>query len=159
MRHDGDSTNDRTQRLTVPQAATVMGISAEAVRQRIKRGTLPIEKDTSGSVFVLLDADSTSDSTRTNTDISSDSTALIEELKDRVRSLETQLSEERTANRENRRLLAAAFERIPAIEAPDESPPEPRDDRETATEEPDKGHAPLEKKERRSWLRRFFFGP
>src|SRR5215216_479754 len=99
MRHDGDRTTDSTMRLTVPQAAGVMGISAEAVRQRIKRGTLTTEKDANGTVIVLLDADSTrtngdrsSDSTHTN----DDSTALVEELRDRVRSLETQLSEERT---------------------------------------------------------------
>lgn len=127
MRHDADSTHDKTMRLTVSEAAGVMGISAEAVRQRIKRGTLTTERDASGNVFVILAADSThanSDRMRPNGDSTYDSTELVEELRDRVRSLETQLSEERTANRENRRLLAAALERIPAIEAPEEPPPE-----------------------------------
>src|SRR3712207_1915405 len=118
MRHDGDRSTDGTMRLTVSQAADVLGISAEAVRQRIKRGTLAIERDSSGSVLVLLDDDMThkdADSTRTNTDRINDmtgarlSTELVEELRYRVRSLEAQLSEERTANRENRRLLAAAL--------------------------------------------------
>jgi hypothetical protein len=150
-----------------------MGISAEAVRQRIKRGTLPIEKDSGGSVFVLLDPDMSGDRTRTNTDrttdMSVDSTPLVEELRDRVRSLETQLSEERTANRENRRLLAAALERIPAIEAGErhaEPPPEARESDLTASEGPESSTAPQEQQgpesrpeQRRSWLYRFFFGP
>jgi hypothetical protein len=47
----------------------------------------------------------------------------------RIESLEVQLTQEREANRENRRLLAAALERIPAIESP-----EPRDGPGTVSE-------------------------
>jgi len=59
MRHDGDSTDDRTKKLTVSEAAGALGISAEAVRQRIKRGTIDTEKDVGGTVYVLIDADRT----------------------------------------------------------------------------------------------------
>jgi hypothetical protein len=63
------------------------------------------------------------------------------------------LEEERAANRENRRLLAAALERIPAIEAPDE----PGADL-TASEEASSGTGRVEEgeSERASWWRRFF---
>nr|MDP9458334.1 hypothetical protein [Actinomycetota bacterium] len=81
----------------------------------------------------------------------------------RIASLERQLEAERGANRENRRLLAAALERIPAIE-----PPGPRDEPETVAETSGRTDAPEEPTEpqrtaqepegppRRSWWRRWF---
>jgi len=63
-------------RLPVTEAANILGISTEATRQRIKRGTLPTERDEEGNVFVLLkrtaadstrkDANGTDDGTHTN---------------------------------------------------------------------------------------------
>ena len=49
--------NDRTppvRRTTVAEAARLLGISAEAVRGRIRRGTLPVERE-EGTVYVLLE--------------------------------------------------------------------------------------------------------
>ena len=86
---------------------------------RVKRGTLEAERE-GGRLYVLLDSVPTTDPTdRTD--------ELITELRDRVRSLESQLDHERDANRENRRIIAALTSRIPAIEAPQEpsESPEP----------------------------------
>jgi hypothetical protein len=112
---------DRTppkRRTTVAEAAEVLGISAEAVRGRIRRGSLPVERE-GGTVYVMLDEQlddrTTADQPRTTGDQPGDRTdLLIAELQDRVRSLEE-------ANRENRRIIAALTSRIPAIEAPQES--------------------------------------
>src|SRR5215217_1432271 len=135
MRHDGDRTTDSTMRLTVPEAAGVMGISAEAVRQRIKRGTLPTEKDATGTVFVLLDealvADRTrqdGDRIRKDADIKGDrtrqygdSTDLVESLQEQVEYLKETVAKRDEEIRRRDHLLAAALERIPAIEeAPSE---------------------------------------
>ena len=49
--------------------------------------------------------------------------ALTSELRDRLRYGEGQLEAERQAHAEARRLLAAALERIPAIEAPRDGRP------------------------------------
>jgi excisionase family DNA binding protein len=154
--HAGGNRSDRTgtiphmteaeQRLTVSEAAEALGISSEAVRTRIQRGTLRSVRD-GGRVFVLFDADMT----QSNTDRTGDQTAVADELRARVDSLERQLDLEREANRENRRLLAAALERIPALEppgdpeTPSETPPETQTppDRETPTEA-------------RPWWRRIF---
>jgi hypothetical protein len=111
----------------VAEAAEVLGISAEAVRGRIRRGTLPVERE-GGRVYVLLgqatDARTTADQSRTAAGQPDDRTdALIAELQDRVRSLEE-------ANRENRRTILALTSRIPQLEAPRESP-------ETVEEEPE----------------------
>ena len=97
-RNDRHTTNDR---LTVAQAADRLGISEDAVRSRIKRGTLRAVRE-SGVVVVLLDADrpTTGEATDQPPDSPTDTRdELIEELRDRVRHLEE-------ANRENRRIIA-----------------------------------------------------
>jgi excisionase family DNA binding protein len=98
------------RRVTVSEAAQVLGISPEAVRMRIKRGTLRSMRR-AGRVYVLLGLEPNTEHT---TDRTPDHT---EEL---IRTLREQLELERQAHAEARRLLAAALERIPAIEAPQE---------------------------------------
>jgi hypothetical protein len=146
---------DRTppkRRTTVAEAAEVLGISAEAVRGRIRRGTLPVEWE-GGTVYVMLDDQlddrTTDDQPRTTGDQPGDRTdLLIAELQDRVRSLED-------ANRENRRIIAALTSRIPAIEAPSEAPESPErgeagaDSSHQASTEP-------QGKTQRPWWRRVF---
>jgi hypothetical protein len=66
MQPNGKRTNDSTtaptgnerptNRVTVADAGRLLGLSAEAVRMRIKRGTLASEK-VDGTVYVLLDSD------------------------------------------------------------------------------------------------------
>jgi hypothetical protein len=148
---------DRTppkHRTTVAEAAEILGISAEAVRGRIRRGTLPVERE-SGTVYVLLDHPSedrtTTDQPRTTGDQPDDRTdLLIAELQDRVRSLEE-------ANRENRRIIAALTSRIPAIEAPQEATETP----ETVEGEPERAEprpatGGAQEGARRPWWRRVF---
>ena len=169
------------QRLDVKQAAEALHISSEGVRKRIKRGTLDSEKAQNGKVYVWLDV---SDVDRTHGPTRSDngthanedadrtgygqgsntqSDALHSSLQDQVSYLRKELDQEREANRENRRLLAAALERIPEIEAPRAAQPqahsEPREAPETAKEGVDRGDVPPKQQEaaqRRSWLYRVF---
>ena len=151
---------DRTppqRRTTVAEAAEILGISAEAVRGRIRRGTLPVERE-SGTVYVLLEEAeqdrTTADQPRTTDDQPDDRTdLLITELQDRVRSLEE-------ANRENRRIIAALTSRIPAIEAPSEPPGSPVTDEEQQGRGQPHRDAPgaQEGVQRRPWWRRVFGG-
>lgn len=128
---------DRTppeRRTTVAEAARILGISAEAVRGRIRRGTLPVERER-GTVYVLLEGtaedSTTADRPRTTGDPSADRTdLLIAELQDRIRALEE-------ANSENRRIIAALTSRIPAIEAPTDE----RDAAETVEQEPERAES------------------
>ena len=125
---------DRTppkRRTTVAEAAEILGISAEAVRGRIRRGTLPVERE-GGTVYVLLEGvtedRTTGDQSRTTGDRPNDRTdLLIAELQDRIRALEE-------ANSENRRIIAALTSRIPAIEAPTDE----RESPQSAQEEPER---------------------
>ena len=147
---------DRTppkRRTTVAEAAEILGISAEAVRGRIRRGTLPVERE-AGTVYVLLDTATgnrtTSDQSRTTADQYGDRTdLLISELQDRVRSLEE-------ANRENRRIIAALTSRIPAIEAPQEAPDASDTVEEPERAEPQPATGGAQEGVQRPWWRRIF---
>jgi uncharacterized small protein (DUF1192 family) len=114
---DGRGEQTETERrLTVTEAADALGITSEAVRTRLSRGTLRSVRD-QGRVYVLLDRDMT----QPNTDRTNDQTALVDELRERVAFLEAELKIRTEENRRKDHLLAAALERIPAIE-PSESP-------------------------------------
>ena len=132
---------DERRRVTVAEAADILGITAEAVRTRIKRGRLYSVKDPpkpGGTVYVLLEADQTRpniDPTSQGQDQTTDQTppdaterfaeAMIEELRDRVRYLERVLEEEREARTDERRrhdtLMAQLMQRIPELEPPGEA--------------------------------------
>jgi hypothetical protein len=146
-------------RYTVAEAAEVLGTTTGAVRNRLSRGSLQSVKE-EGTVYVLLPADITRGTERDAVDDRGESTSLTFQMQARIDSLERQLEEERAANRENRRLLAAALERIPPqLEAPSESPSEPRESPETATEEEAKPHpGGVQGGAQRPWWKRWFGG-
>jgi hypothetical protein len=108
MRDTGQDTG-RTP-ATVREAAEILGISKEAVRKRISRGTLHSDKAPDGAVRVFVPPSPTVRSVGQPT---SASDTLMSEMRARISSLEHQLEAERQANSEHRRLLAAALERIP----------------------------------------------
>ncbi len=146
------------------EASKILGVTVEAVRGRIKRGTLEHERD-SGTVYVLLHADQTPTGPQPDADqpsdrLQSDSGVLTSELRDRLRYVEGQLEAERQAHAEARRIIAGLVERMPAIEAPRESPEGPQ----TVEEEPERAEpqpspsAPQTAAQRRPWWRRIIGG-
>ncbi len=169
MRYTADTPSDTPpdiSRLTVPEAARALGISPEAVRNRLSRGTLDSIKE-NGTVYVLLEADmarSTADTPNDrprSTDGISGGTpaahaaALVAAKDETINLLRSQLEAEREANRENRRIIAGLVQRVPELEAP-------RNGHETAAEasggveDRDGEGGPQNGSQRRSWWRRFF---
>ena len=146
--HTGQ-TGPTNQRVTVPEAAELLGITAEAVRMRIKRGTLRSERQ-AGRVFVLLGQ---GQPTEQPTDRPDEPNALISQLRDEIAYL-------RDENRRKDELLAAALSRIPpALEAPSEA----RESSQTVEAEPQRTEprpATVESREgaERPWWRRVFGG-
>ncbi len=152
------------RRYTVADAAEILGLSAEAVRSRIKRHTLESVKEGS-TVYVLLDADQTTpghDQTAAQTTIQTgDWTAdYIASLEEQITYLRRQLEEEREARTEERRrhdtIVAQLASRIPQLEPP-------REERESPTEhaEPSgRAETPQEagRGSERPWWRRWFGG-
>ena len=159
------------QRYSIRDAARVLGLTEEAVRQRVKRGTLDSIK-VGGSLFVLLDLDKSSDRERPITDeasdtssgLSNDTSRLVENLEDEVANLRRQLDQANERDRENRRVIAALTARMPELPTAREhdGPTNESGSPVLPSEGEDSGTAVSNEQEpsqRRSWLYRFFFGP
>jgi hypothetical protein len=125
------------------EAAAALEISKDAVRQRVRRGTLRSDKGENGKVYVYLDA--------SMNDVHAEKLApgergrdhdLVDELLDRVRYLKRQVEEERDARRRADTLLARLMDRMPELEAASESPPDARGSPETGTGAGDSGVRP-----------------
>ena len=152
--------------MDLKEAAETLGVTSEAVRKRVRRGTIASEKHEDGRVLVWVDVGSDS-----GYDGGSDGgydervgrgyDELLEEVRDRVRSLEKQLDEEKEANRENRRIIAGLVQRVPELEPAKDASTEPREGNVTPSEGASKGTAPSEPQkpsQRRSRLYRFSLG-
>lgn len=126
----GDQPETGRRRVSVAEAAEVLGVSVEAVRGRIKRGTLDSERE-GDHVFVLLEAGQSRPAADRSTD-QAQPDALLSAKEETIALLREQLEAERRANEENRRIIAALTSRIPAIEAP----PEPSEAPTEAPEQP-----------------------
>jgi excisionase family DNA binding protein len=107
-----------SQRLTVQEAAEVLGTSVDAVRMRVRRGSLESEKDPDGRVYVWVDGDSSETEPRRD----GEPEALISAKDETIAVLREQLEAEREAHREARRIIAGLVQRIPELEAPPEAP-------------------------------------
>jgi hypothetical protein len=106
----------------------VLGISADAVRKRVYRGTLESEKEADGSLFIWLDADALSSGReRAEADVT-------QVLREQVDYLRGQLEVWQEEARRKDHIIAALTERIPELEPARESTSEPRESPETATE-------------------------
>ena len=139
------------RRVPLREASELLGVSKDALRMRVKRGTLSSEKGEDGRVYVWVDDKPDADPNTVQPE-SQALRELIDELRDRVRSLEE-------SNRENRRIIAALTSRMPAIEPPSEE----RESSETVDEEPERAEprpdAPgAQEGVQRPWWRRVFGG-
>jgi hypothetical protein len=140
------------RRVPVSEAAEALGISEGAVRMRVKRGTLPSNRE-GGRLYVLLNTDPTADPGRTHD-------REYERTNELIATLQQQLDAERQAHAEARRIIAGLVERIPALEAPADSAPaapqgpeagEGQQGRGTGTEQPEAATP-------RPWWRRLLGG-
>ncbi len=142
------------RRLTVQQAASILGITVDAIRQRVRRESLESEK-VDGRVYVWLDDNEYADKSKS----SAEGSELFEVLREEVEDLRSRLDREQEANRENRRIIARLMDRIPEIEAPSSTPEQP-DATESAAEPPGRGRTPqdTETASSRPWWRRWLGG-
>ncbi len=147
-RHDSP-----VDRITVPEAADLLGITQSAVRKRIQRGTIQWDKDEEGRIYVYVDP------SEINLETEEDKTRETAEGQSQDYRLEVYREQVDFLRRELERkdaIIMSLTHRIPELEPA----PEPREAPETATEETAKGSSGAsEPEQRRSWLYRFFFGP
>ena len=124
------------RRLTPRQAADQLGVSVEAVRGRIKRGTIAHER-AGNRVFVILDADQTA----TGHDQGGDQSELVAQLRDEIAFLRDQVrrQQEITAQQAvTMRQLSAPAEpdESTTVDQDEEEPPESTEGAETGTQRP-----------------------
>ena len=152
------------RRLTVPEAAEALGITADAVRSRIKRKTLKADRE-GGRVFVVLAGPDRARPTNAQavTDQPTRGEA-ADDLREQVRYLRDQLRREQDAHAEARRIIAGLVQRVPAIDPPAEPPPSASGPPETGSEVPEDAAprsdapGPQTGAQRRPWWRRVFGG-
>ena len=120
----------------VGEASRELGISSDAVRKRIARGSLRSERQ-NGSVLVWLDEGWT----EAGREAQVDGGPLIEDLREQVQYLRSILDEEREARRRADMIIAqltqanaALAAKVPELEAP----PETRGAPESVAEEPER---------------------
>lgn len=144
-----------SRRVTVQEGMRILGISEHAVRMRAKRGSLESEKGDDGRLYVYLPPETTSEASTETAEDTPPDTALVDALQARIESLESSLQAEREANREQRRLLAAALERMPALgstERPEDAPQSPGEAGQSSA--PTGGAQEGPQRPSRSWWRR-----
>ena len=158
-----DPPQDALDRISVAQAATRLGITQDAVRKRIARGTIRHGKDHEGRTFVYLDTFENTFEREAKTDQDNGQGAESKTVQDAdqdkyTRSLEDQIDFLRRELERKDTIIMFLTQRIPELEAS----PETREGHVMASEEADESTAPQEQQEpsqRRSWLYRFFYGP
>jgi excisionase family DNA binding protein len=144
-------------RVTVPEAAERLGISQDAVRQRIRRGSIQHEKDENGRVYVYVDATHThhdsvqSDSQNPTTDPMVN--ALLASQQDQITFLRKEL-ERKDA------IIMSLTQRIPELEpaATSDSFSDASDSPLITSKEESKGQVPPDAENAKSepWWRRIF---
>jgi excisionase family DNA binding protein len=146
-------------RITVPEAAKLLGITQSAVHKRISRGQIRWEKTEEGRTYVFLtpsDIDGQGhDKSTDRVPDTSTKDELISELRDRVHSLESQLERRDEEMRRKDVLLVNMTDAMKALTGATETPPEPRESPVSRSGDTGSTEAPSQG-EQRSWWRRFF---
>lgn len=150
---NGSTSRDRpVDRVTVPEAAEVLGVTQSAIRKRVQRGTIPWDKDSEGRIYVYVDPSETRP--ETEGDKAQDTAAgqsrdeVLEAYKDQVEFLRRELERKDT-------IIMSLTQRIPELEPA----PETQRGSETVKEEAGRGDVPPSPHhpvERHSWWREFF---
>src|ERR687890_1463880 len=135
MRQAADQPHDKPQasrRLSVQEAADVLGVTVDAVRGRVKRGTIASTKGEDGSVYILLKegigADQSNGESQPSYDRADDQSQLIERMAAEIEFLRGELQRKDA-------ILLSMTEGLKALEAPSEAREAPV----SSSEDPDKG--------------------
>jgi hypothetical protein len=117
--------------LDIAAASERLGVSPEALRKRIRRGTVTSEKQ-DGRWYICLDNDQDTgqDTSWTQQDTVQDTgrDALVEQLQSEVDFLRTELEARREAEREQRIIISQLVGRVEALQAGYDMPHAPESD-------------------------------
>ncbi len=147
-----------TRRVTLKEAADILGVSKEAVRKRVIRGTLRSDTGEDGRRYVYIDAGGDEAPTR-------ERDALISEMQERLAFLERELDVRTEEIRRRDTIIMNMTEAMKALNPPAqhepvearESPERPEPTR-TPTNAGTGPQTAAQGAERRSWWRRLIGG-
>ena len=124
---DAGSPGGDTQRVTIAEAARILGVKEPAIRKRMQRGTLEHDKGEDGRTYVYLEAGISGGMDTGGPASYPGQDERIGELKDQIDYLRDQRAEEREARRRADTIIAQITQanatlaaRIPELEAPTE---------------------------------------
>jgi|SRR5215216_7992370 len=146
-------------RMTVSEAAQLLGVQEQAIRKRIQRNTIPHEKDETGRVYVYLNPIDTVEAEGTSTQTNTESQVTVEDLMDAkdetIAELRTQLEYLRYEGERKDAIIMSLTQRIPQLEAA----PEPRESTVSGSDAGARGDVPNDPPEgelKLPWWKRIF---
>lgn len=132
------------QRLSVREAAELLGISPDGVRMRIKRGSMESERDDEGRVWVWLET--ANSASQDPNSVYQQNSAEAETLRDEVAYLRSVISQRDSELERAHRLLGESLSQLRALNAPEDAPASESSDTgssEAAADSPDTSqHSP-----------------
>ena len=163
----GPSSGNRA--VSVYEAAEALGITVDAIRKRIQRGTIAHQRGEDGRVWVLLDVASNLRDPANSTVADTGEPAyrpqvrdeLVDSLKDQVEYLRQVIEMRNLELQRKDSIIAALTQRIPELEPLREPPQEPPSASETPSDASAAGKGDVPPNEEgaqdlRPWYRRFF---
>jgi hypothetical protein len=152
------------ERLSVAGAARRLGVSPEAIRKRIKRGTIDHDQDPGGLTHVYVEVDNPVGNPSGDTVANPHLERLLQNQEREIEYLRDQLDAERAAHGEARRIVAGLVQRIPELEASPQNAQEAESVAESASEGESREEAwetraepqSMDARERVPWWRKLF---
>ncbi len=115
-----DGGGQRLERLSVAQAARALGVTESGVRKRVSRGTLPHDRDDSGTVWVYVDPLQTVSGTHLDNHEDEVRETVLDALRDQVATLKDQVQYLQQEGERKDAILMTMAQRIPELEAAQE---------------------------------------
>ena len=142
------------ERMSVPDAASRLGISEGALRQRLHRGSVESEKGEDGRVYVVITGDDVRDNDHNTDGDNGAPDEITELLRHQNEFLRREVEAWQEEARRKDHIIAGLVQRVPELEAAQE----PREAPVAPSEEADNGKTPPEQQEptERSWWQRLF---
>jgi len=145
----------KLERRTIAEAAKKLEVTQEAIRARIRRGTIEHDKDETGKTYVYLTEVEAHNQHEDNAVVNGVVNDYITSLKSEIESLKQDREVWQEEAKRKDAIIMALTNRIPELEAPSETTSQAT---EGSVKDPDaqsRGVAPQEA-QNRSWWRRIF---
>ena len=143
------------ERRTIAEAAKKLEVTQEAIRARIRRGTIEHDKDETGKTYVYLTEEETHSQHEGNAVVNGVVNDYITTLKSEIESLKEDKEVWQEEAKRKDTIIMALTNRIPELEAPPETTPEATEGSVKDPETQSRGVVPP-KPQNRSWWRRIF---